>query len=73
MLSTVPPLATLFSRSWSIKEYTRLVLFISWWPGALLPGTNSSVALMYFISGLYIMMSHMARQRRKVLNKRKTQ
>jgi len=55
MLSTVPPLATLFSRSWTIKEYTRLVLFISWWPG------------------LYIMMSHMARQRRKVLNKRKTQ
>ncbi|KAF9515542.1 hypothetical protein BS47DRAFT_1372006 [Hydnum rufescens UP504] len=67
MLSTVPPLATLFSGSWTIKEYT------SPRPFHFLVACFTLMYFMYFLSGLYIMMSHMARQRRKVLNKRKTQ
>jgi very-long-chain (3R)-3-hydroxyacyl-CoA dehydratase len=64
--STLP-----ISLPWKMYDYFRALLFVIWWPCKVSP-TTTCVPMLKPILALYVLYTHMMKQRRKVLGKGKT-
>jgi len=64
-LPTANPLDGFKDGSWKAWDYFRGIMFVVWWPGMFSVKVRSQ-KLAHNLSGLFVMMSYMVKQRRKV-------